>query len=249
MFSKPRAQKPKTPVRRPRNNKRRNANPSTAYKGEQTYKHNFTSVYLLAGTAPGGTVEPVNLGGVDEYAPMVAQFAKWRLNSFSLQIMPCSITTGAYAVRIFENTGVSLPVVPTDLGSVLVSGGKLKATTNAAENRITLRYRAKDLGAKIFNSTSSLSDGNFGDPGWIFFVQAGTTELPFEFYATVNAEFEFRDNVQDVARVHAIRKLQLIPVSQVPHEEEDEVDYANLLKELSLHKNSLLKGKVQPLSG
>jgi len=208
--------------RRPSRSRRtstKRTNPAPAYPGEQTYRHVFQAVYNLAATAPGATVESVNLGTIDDYTSLVNQWSLWRLRSFRLKITPASPTTGVYAVRPFEANAAGLPIVPTDIGAVMIGGGKLKPCTTESNNATTITWRNKTTAANIFQPTSSLSNTDFGDPGWIFFCQGGTTAAPFDFWAELTAVFEFRDFAQQALRTIHTHQLAITPLQAV-----DEID-------------------------
>lgn len=168
----------------------RSSNPARAYAGEQTYKHRYQAVYLASNATPLGYVESVNLGVIDDYSVLASQWATWRIDSFTVRIRPVNSVNGAYSARPFEclSTG-STPVVPTNIATVMDGGGKLKAATNFAENVITLRWRSLQVASKAFTSTSSSTNDNFGDPGWMMYVSANA----FAMYAVADIVFEFRE--------------------------------------------------------
>lgn len=167
------------------------SNPSHAYRGEQTYRHKFQAVYHLVGATAGGFVESVNLGVVDDFSILASQWAVWRIRNFTVKIMPTTSGTGAYSARPFEPIDAT-PVTPTNIASVMDGGGVMRACTNFDANIVRLRWRSRQLNSDTFTSTSSTTNNNFGDPGWMLYC----TGTAFEFYIQVNITFEFREAVQ-----------------------------------------------------
>jgi len=201
--------------RRQQGGRGRGRNPAPAYAGEQTYRHTFQAVYNLASSTPGGLVEFVNLGTIDDYTELTTAWALWRLVSFRLKLTPAAATNGAFAVRPFEAISAT-PVAPTDLGAVLIGGGKMKPCTTNSNNTITVSWRNKTTAATIFMPTSSLSNGDFGDPGWVFFCQGGSTDAPFNFWGELTAVYEFRDFNQEAMLARRTKQLTIVaaPVLQ-----------------------------------
>lgn len=187
----------KTPSRRGKSGR----NPSQAYRGEQTYKHVYQAIYKAANATPAGYVETVNFGSLDNYSVLQQQWATWRITSFTVHLFPGAPQNGAYSARPFEALD-GIPVVPTDLATVLDGGGFLRAATNSYANSIRLNWKSKQIASQAYTSTASLTNDNFGDPGFMFFVDA----TDFIIYAQVDVVFEFREPVQ-LATMATVKEL------------------------------------------
>jgi len=181
---RPKARTSRRPARR--------ANPAPAYKGDQTYRHRFQAVYHAVAAAAGGFVESVNFGVIDDFSVLAAQWAIWRIRSFTVKIMPSTSVAGAYSARPFEPID-GTPVTPTTLASIMDGGGVMRPCNNINPAGIThLRWVSKQLNSDTFTPTTSTTNSNFGDPGFMFY----TTGLGSEFYIEVNIDFEFREATQ-----------------------------------------------------
>jgi len=184
-----------------RNNKRSKGrtNPPPAYTNERTFRTKYNALFKVSSTAPGGFVLPFNLLTLDDVAAIQQDWALWSLDSFVAKFTPTSATQGSYACRLYESVPGATPVVPTSLASVMTDNGKLKAATNAAENRITLRYRHQTVNEKLYTATTSTTAIG-GDPGIIMYIE---NDLPAPgvgfFLIQVEAVFSFREPTQFAA--------------------------------------------------
>jgi hypothetical protein len=174
----------------------KNRNPPAAYRGERTDAQKYQGVFRLAASASGGYLEPINLSICDQLTTIQATWALWRLDAFKVICTPAAPESGAYAICPFEAVTGATPVTPTTLAAVLDGGGKLKALTNAAENRSVCRYKRKTVNEALFTSTTNIVS-NGGDPGFSFFIELiGPSLVGAIFYIEVDAWFTFREPTQ-----------------------------------------------------
>jgi hypothetical protein len=192
------------------------ANPSKAYKGEQTYRHRYQAVYHVVAATAGGFVESVNFGVIDDFSVLSAQWAVWRIRNFQVKIMPVTSVGGAYAARPFETIDAT-PVTPTSLASVMDGGGTLRPANNINPSSIAhLKWVSKQLNSDTYTPTSSTTNSNFGDPGFMLYSEAPGSE----FFIEVNINFEFREATQYAMNKSTIKLIMIQPPESDPVEQE-----------------------------
>jgi hypothetical protein len=191
-----------------------NNHPAKAYAGERTDTQKYQTTLRIAAAASGGFIEPVNLGLCDQLTTIQATWALWRLESFVARCTPAANEAGAYAICPFEALAGATPVTPTTLPAVLDGGGKLKACTNSAENRSTVRYKRKTTNEAFYTTTVSSSSLG-GDPGLSFYLElVGPALVGALFYIEIDMWFSFRQPTE-FTTFRNIKELTLaVPSSQ-----------------------------------
>jgi hypothetical protein len=190
--------------------------PPKAYAGERTDIQKYQSTFRLTAAASGGFILPIDLSLIDQLSTLQATWALWRLERFTARCTPAAAESGAYAICPYESAAGATPVTPTNLVAVLDGGGKLKACTNAAENRSTVRYKRKTVNEATYTGTTTTSALG-GDPGLSFYLELfGAAVVGAIFYIEIDAWFSFREPTQFTTRSMRIATISSPPSSNRP---------------------------------